>query len=161
MTNDHFTMISDEKLKDFITESNKIERVGSHRTSIEYGMYREFLTLPVVGLQSVESFVYGIKGGLLRSELGMNIGVGSHIAPMGGATIVTDLRNLLLDLNMVHPFIIHSRYETLHPFMDGNGRSGRAIWLWQMLRLKGGTSMVERFGFLQTWYYQSLDNNRK
>jgi Fic family protein len=37
--------------------------------------------------------------------------------------------------------------------MDGNGRSGRAIWLWQMLRQEGGAPL----GFLHHFYYQTLE----
>ena len=49
------------------------------------------------------------------------------------------------------PFAVHVAYENLHPFMNGNGRSGRALWLWHM----GGIEKVP-LGFLRTWYYQSL-----
>ena len=46
------------------------------------------------------------------------------------------------------------RYETLHPFMDGNGRSGRILWAWQMIEhnIAPGLSL----GFLHAYYYQTL-----
>ena len=37
--------------------------------------------------------------------------------------------------------------------MDGNGRSGRALWLWQMVNQH---NYDMRLGFLHLWYYQSL-----
>ena len=49
-------------------------------------------------------------------------------------------------------YVLHCRYESLHPFTDGNGRSGRALWLWMM----GGIEEAP-LGFLHTWYYQSLE----
>lgn len=61
---------------------------------------------------------------------------------------------MLLDLvnrDPRDPYKIHLLYEDLHPFTDGNGRSGRAIWLWQMER-QGGT----RLSFLHWWYYATL-----
>lgn len=54
------------------------------------------------------------------------------------------------DLEKMSPFEAHKRYEEIHPFVDLNGRTGRAIWLWQM----GGPGSL---GFLHSWYYQSLN----
>ena len=55
---------------------------------------------------------------------------------------------------MATPFGIHLRYETLHPFMDGNGRSGRILWAWQMLHHDIAPGI--RLGFLHAFYYQTL-----
>ena len=63
-------------------------------------------------------------------------------------------RSRLID-NDATPYDIHRRYETLHPFMDGNGRSGRILWAWQMIHhdIRPGLSL----GFLHAFYYQTLD----
>ena len=50
----------------------------------------------------------------------------------------------------------HVEYETLHPFTDCNGRSGRMIWLWQMLKQD---RLVAGLSFLHSWYYSSLENS--
>jgi Fic family protein len=30
--------------------------------------------------------------------------------------------------------IVHHRFESIHPFADGNGRTGRALALWELYR---------------------------
>jgi hypothetical protein len=37
-----------------------------------------------------------------------------------------------INVRDIGPYPAHIRYEKLHPFMDGNGRSGRAIWALMM-----------------------------
>lgn len=35
---------------------------------------------------------------------------------------------------MLSSAIVHHRFETIHPFADGNGRAGRALSLWELYR---------------------------
>lgn len=80
---------------------------------------------------------------------GLNVVVGRYRPPLGGPNIRATLQKLLRHPH--DPYLIHQAYEALHPFTDGNGRSGRALWLHMM----GGPDAVP-LGFLHTWYYQSL-----
>lgn len=47
--------------------------------------------------------------------------------------------NRLSDNPIIHAAIVHSQFETIHPFGDGNGRTGRAL-IHLMLRRSGLTS---------------------
>lgn len=88
----------------------------------------------------------------------MDVRVGNHIAPRGGPDIQVRFDSLIEQINcgLLTAYEAHLAYETLHPFMDGNGRSGRAVWLWHMLRDGRDTGALYR-GFLHTFYYQTLN----
>ncbi len=89
----------------------------------------------------------------LRNQYGMDVFVGDHTPPGGGPYIHHSLERLLINFkrgqNKSVPYLSHQYYEELHPFTDGNGRSGRALWLWYMRN-------NAPLGFLHHWYYQSL-----
>ena len=66
--------------------------------------------------------------------------------------MILDLQHLLE--SSAAPYEAHKWFEALHPFTDGNGRTGRIYWLWQMQKMGLSTEL----GFLHTYYYQSLED---
>ena len=145
-------------IEKFVRESNLIEGILRDPTGIipEIAAHELLITLPTVTVSDLCNFVNVIAPGhLLRNKTGVDVRVGSHYPPPGGIMVEALLEKLLTeDERFVFPFTYHRTYETLHPFTDGNGRSGRALWLRQMLR-RGWKC---RSGFLQTFYYQALAN---
>ncbi len=141
-------------LLDFIAESNAIE--GVHDDPVKHrAMYEKFIARNEVTVGHLEkAALHFTPQGLLRDKAGMNVRVGNHIAPPGGQAGRERRQRLLHAANMKasDPFAVHTFYELQHPFMDGNGRTGRLLWLWQMKRL----GWDGPHGFLQTFYYQTL-----
>ena len=141
-------------LEQFVKESNKIERLVGFQTE-ELEAHREFLALDRIEIGDISHFVRRVAGmgSVLRMREGLNVKIGHHIPPQGGEGLIFRLKGLLAAVNshMVSPYEAHCRFEYLHPYMDGNGRAGRVLWLWMM----GGTSELQH-GFLHTFYYQTL-----
>lgn len=61
--------------------------------------------------------------------------------------------------------ILHYQFEDIHPFADGNGRTGRALALWELYRRGFDThhifSVDEIYGEDRSAYYAALANVRK
>lgn len=149
-----------EGIGEFLLESNRIEGKYTVETH-EVEAASVILELDEVSIPDLQCYVYATAGlqAKLRQLPGMNVRVGPHRPPPGGAEIPVALDRLLARVNAgtIGPYEAHVEYETLHPFMDGNGRSGRLLWLWQMLRVHGS---IPKLGFLHQWYYQSLQGVR-
>ncbi len=140
----------------FLLESNKIERLYHEITKEEILAFSNFMKLEKIHRDDLKEYVWRIEpGAILRNRIGKDITIGGNSAPRGGHNIEISLETLLEAINekRVDAFTAHREYELLHPFTDGNGRSGRMIWWWMM----GGSPL----GFLHAWYYQSLDFARR
>ncbi|MGA2229709.1 MAG: Fic family protein [Tepidisphaeraceae bacterium] len=61
--------------------------------------------------------------------------------------------------------ILHHRFEAIHPFADGNGRTGRALALWELYRRGFDTHHIfavdEYYWEDRPSYYAALDRVRK
>ena len=142
-------------LEDFVRESNRIEGILREPTIDEIAAHYKLSYCSKVTVKGLAEFVGIVQPyAVLRDHRTLNVRVGSHIAPEGGPEIVAKLEALLWSAkgNGGTPHRIHCQYEVLHPFTDGNGRSGRALWLWQM----GGIEKAP-LGFLHHFYYQTLE----
>jgi len=148
---------------DFVKESNAIEGIHRDPTDDELEATVAFLDLEKVTVAHMEVLVQCYAGAPLREKFGQNVRVGSHFPPRGGPLVRKDLMDLLKAAHSVgrssttpgtRPYLVHQRYEQLHPFMDGNGRSGRTLWYWQMKRQEQWRLLD--LGFLHAWYYASL-----
>lgn len=145
-------------LERFVAESFRLE--GEEATAEDVRAHLKFLERPLT-IPSVETLVRALSRDTasLRLAVGVNVAVGTHTAPYGGPAIGTRLSAILEGARGWvdgwpdwSPFEVHVAYETLHPFTDYNGRSGRAVWLWQHHARGGGTPR----SFLVGFYHDAL-----
>jgi Fic/DOC family len=142
-------------LADFIRESNMIESLYHDPHPAEIAEAIRFLSLSQPSIADLQQFVMvNEPKAVLRDKVGLNVRIGRHLPPAGAPGIRKKLQAILDDIEMASctPYQAHQRYEMLHPFTDGNGRSGRILWLWMVQEAP--------LGFLRTYYYQSLDEAR-
>lgn len=133
---------------DFIRESNKIEGINRNPTQEEIDEFNRFMDLREVTVKELQVFVAVYQpNARLRNEYGLNVRVGNYYPPFGGPEIYSLLESIL---NIQNAFDQHINYEKLHPFTDGNGRSGRALWAWKNRDLS--------LGFLHRFYYDTLNH---
>lgn len=149
-------------LESFIKESNLIEGIKHPPTHEDIEAHERLLAQDEITVDDLIMFVGMIQpGAVLRDNPGLDVRVGHHLPPAGGPKVRRKLELLLNYANwsihsgssVEHSYKVHCQYETIHPFTDGNGRSGRALWLWQ----HNGDAPLN---FLQAFYYQSLQAYR-
>lgn len=140
--------------EDFVRESNRIEGILREPTVAEMQEFHRFTGLREVSTDDLIQFVSVYQpNAVLRDKTSVpGVRVGNHIAPASGPDIRARLDHLVRCANThsMNAWQVHCAYETLHPFTDGNGRSGRMLWRWQMREAP--------IGFLHRFYYQTLAN---
>lgn len=144
---------------EFLKESLAIEGIHREPTQDEIDATMDFVSTQVITLDDVCRLqaVYA-PGKPLRLNARLNVQVGSHAAPRGGRKIGERLSHIIYAaMEGKDPWRVHCDFELLHPFMDGNGRTGRALWLWQMCRNGSDPFAIS---FLHRFYYQALSHAR-
>lgn len=147
-------------LVDFLAESNRIEGIDREPTADEINAALAFLAEGEITLDALCALQKVIAPGKpLRDKPGMNVQVGTYLPPVGGSVLVAKLVEHLdwvSTVDEISPWKAHVDYEGLHPFMDGNGRTGRLLWAWHMDQLG-----LKPFAlpFLHRFYYQTLENS--
>lgn len=140
-------------LEDFILESNNIEREETHWDK-EVPVYEKFLAND---LTEKNMLLFHREIATSRDQLEKKYRGRYRDIPVwiGGKEATRPLlvdgmmHNLFINLPTLDAYNFHQQFERIHPFVDLNGRTGRAIWLHMM-------GEVPQIGFLHTWYYQSL-----
>lgn len=146
-------------LREFVRDSNRIEGILSVSLA-EVQAHERLLARPRIEVVDLVGFVEVIAPGKpLRDQFGHDVRIAGHVPPRGGPAVGSCLVRLLVKVNAARltPYGAHVAYELLHPFMDGNGRSGRALWAWMMQR-DGQDPFA--LSFLHRFYYQALDSAR-
>lgn len=141
-------------LIDFLHESNRIEG-KAEVTQIEFDAAKAFLAkdrITVLDLNILQGNIVSNKP--IRSQKGMDVTIGASVPPLGGPDIVTALKSLLNAINAdFDPWMQHVAFELLHPYMDGNGRTGRLLWAWSMRKVGRDPFAMP---FLEAFYRASL-----
>ena len=155
-----------------VRESNAIEGILDDPSDAEINEHNRFMALERVTLDDLKRFVYIYAGAghRVRSRITDNHCIGrTHL--QGGPYVEAKLHKLIqrcqpwsfrgTDMEPLDPWTAHVEYECLHPFTDGNGRSGRVLWHWMMKQKYGARyEAMTSIGFLQRFYYQTFNARR-
>lgn len=146
------------RLGEFLKESNKIE--GENWENLPYAA-ADF-ALAHVGKNVHPGDIckmHLLLGDELRQVNGIQLGkfrtcnvyVGTFVAPL--PTLVPGLMSeFCADWKDMDSWTAHNRFESIHPFEDGNGRIGRLLWLIKAWEEGYRYSL----SFLHEYYYQTL-----
>jgi len=149
---DGFKMTYPDGFVKFVKESNRIEGILGKPSDREVEAIYNFVMLPEVTVADLETLAAVIEPGVvIRDKPGLNVCIGQR-SLKGGPEVREQLESVL---KVQDAYNQHIAYELLHPFMDCNGRTGRALWLHKTCMHSG----VLQLGFLHTFYYQTLEHH--
>jgi len=119
---------------DFVRVSNRMAGITRAPTAAEISAHRGLLAANALRVENLELFVSHIApGASLRGLAGGDQRSGGE-NPCAG--LRADLATIVhaAQTNSASPARLHRIYRRLRPFTNGNGRCGRALWMWQVMR---------------------------
>ena len=116
---------------DFVRISNRMAGIMRDPTPVEISAHRGLLAANALRVENLEIFVHHVaEGARVREDTAPN-----EDAP-SAAELKADLATIVLaaQKQVTSPQRLHRIYTMLSPFTDGNGRCGRALLMWQVMR---------------------------
>lgn len=148
MANRKLRRSTDFDIKKYIKASNEIEGIYSEEEDAQSLLAWAYLEqqdlLSHADIMRVQKIITIHQTDLQPNQRGYyrgmagnntNVSVGGRYAP--DHSLVPELmNNWLLDVAKMTPLVGHIRFESIHPFADGNGRTGRMIY-WFVCKKRG------------------------
>ena len=131
-----------ESIQDCIHQSNLIEGYDSadydKQSLLAWKRLQPLKSLTHYDIIKTQKIITLLQDDIAPDQRGyyrkVNVRVGNYIAP--NHTMVTILMdNWLNDCKTLEPMEAHIRFEKIHPFIDGNGRTGRMLMWWHEVKL--------------------------
>lgn len=139
---------ADFDIKKYIKASNEIEGIYSEEENeqslLAWAYLEQLDTLSHADIMRVQKIITLHQEELQPNQRGYyrgmagnltNVSVGGRFAPEY-SLVESLMRNWLDDLAHMTPLVSHIRFESIHPFADGNGRTGRMIY-WFICKKRG------------------------
>lgn len=140
--------VTESQIKRLIHQSNLIEGYDDPKMD-DQGLiaWRRLLPIPFNGLTHydilktqkiitiTQTDLFSSQRGYYRGEAGnnTNVRIAGRLAP-SYVMVKSLMQNWLLDYQKLNPIEAHIRFEKVHPFADGNGRTGRLLLWWMQLK---------------------------
>lgn len=155
-------------MREHIRQSNLIEGI-SDPAEVEQSMkaWAFLLDQPRLKhdvIRHVQRIITANQPGLCDDQRGAyrdvsqtNVRVGAYRPPSWDQVKIL-MCDWLRDLEARSPWINHVVYEGIHPFVDGNGRTGRMFMWWQQIRERQEARLFEAADRFD--YYRELERTR-
>lgn len=131
----HFAALGDW-VPDFVRVSNRMAGITREPTPSEISAHRGLLAANALRVENLEMFVHHVaEGARVRSEACAHAESTDEVTT-SAEQLKADLATIVLaaQKQAASPQRLHRIYTMLSPFTDGNGRCGRALLMWQIMR---------------------------